>query len=468
MKLVDWFARFRPVNLQSQEGKRRLNRLPRSRQIQCLEQRTLLSVAQFAGTYRGAFVGSVNDGGFVEGVPGPGLTDNSIEATISGTTLTVNVPGIGGTGIGTINASGSFDVTASGGLMGGGVDVRYTGSLTQTISGVVGSGSWSIVGGSSGSTGAGTWTLSRLTQTTFDGNYSGSYTGSESIEGVGSNIPIPGPTLSDNSLSVVISNGLVRVYVPGIDGGGTSVIFPSGGGFSVPTTGSVGGDDVSVTYSGSFFDDGLGNVTGSGTWQIVNTPGVTGSGVWQLARLANAAPTVNLGNTGGTSILRFDAVTKDLVVADSGGAEMFRQSFLDQTTIVVNGGSSDDNLILDFSNGSPIPSGGLTFNGGGQGTLGDAITLTGTASFVTHSFLNGSSGSITGAADIGFQIDYTGLEPIFDQLDAGTRTFIFGDAVDVVTLADEGTTNDGSMTISSSTGTSESVTFTITSADLAI
>ncbi len=36
------------------------------------------------------------------------------------------------------------------------------------------------------------------------------------------------------------------------------------------------------------------------------------------------------------------------------------------TTLVFNGGAGDDTLTLDFNDGNPLPSGELTFNGGGD------------------------------------------------------------------------------------------------------
>ena len=111
------------------------------------------------------------------------------------------------------------------------------------------------------------------------------------------------------------------------------------------------------------------------------------------------------------------------------------------------GSSNATTLIVDYSGGNPIPTGGISFNG-------NILNLTGGAvSSDTDTFTNATSGSID--LDNSF-ITYANLTgPISDSLNAQTRSLVFGNQANNVSLA-----MDQSQTTLSSAGTSESVTFT--------
>ncbi|WP_083904823.1 dockerin type I domain-containing protein [Rhodopirellula sp. SWK7] len=97
---------------------------------------------------------------------------------------------------------------------------------------------------------------------------------------------------------------------------------------------------------------------------------------------------------------------------------------------VVNSVDGDDVLRLDFTNGSPLPAGGIAFDGGIGGNDSMEI-VNGTASTVTHTFLNANDGSV----DIdGAAITYVGLEPILDNLDVNDRVFNFAGADETITI----------------------------------
>ena len=470
MNLRHWLSNFcvarSTIISRRSGGRRRTASGVWSRQVEFLESRAMLT-PRFAGSYAGTFIGSFNDNGDVEAIPGATVSDNSIEVTIVGSTVNVSVPGIDGTGTGTIGIEGEFDGTAMGSVESSSVGVRYQGSLNQSANGIEGSGSWTITSGPEGVTGSGTWSLRRQTATDFDGNYAGSFTGAVNGNAV------PGPfTVTDNSIDVLIADGLVYVEVPGIDGEGKTTIFPSGGEFSVTANGmvdgDVGGELVRIEYSGTLTDNGGGSVTGSGNWQVVNSSGFSGNGTWQLSRLAASTATVNL--TDGTAMVRFDENSNSIVIEDGSGI-LFQQSYFAQTEIVINGTSGDDTLTIDFDEDfPPIPAGGITFNGGSQGASGDTLHLTNGSNIaiVNHRFADGSSGSVSGTAEVGFLINYTGLEPIVDELGSEARTFTFSGADDDITVEDIGASNDGVMRISTASGTSESVDFIMTGEDLAV
>ena len=149
-----------------------------------------------------------------------------------------------------------------------------------------------------------------------------------------------------------------------------------------------------------------------------------------------------------------------VVLSDSNG--VLDDQFLDFSFIsgglIVNGTPGDDTLSLDFTNGSPLPSGGLTFDGGTQTGMGpgDAIALVGgEVGRVRHNFANASDGTIEVDTDT---INYTGLEPILDNLDATNRIFTFGNSGNLITLSDDDTADNGISRISSD-GASETVDF---------
>ena len=131
----------------------------------------------------------------------------------------------------------------------------------------------------------------------------------------------------------------------------------------------------------------------------------------------------------------------------------------DVTSLVINGADGvDDTLNLDFTGGNPIPSGGLTFNGGAGGN--DGINITG-GTFQTHtySYINANDGTISLDPDGSGPtspsvINFIGLEPI---VNSGTATDIVfnlpGGGTDQAILEDDGTPGNGISQIRSQNGT---------------
>lgn len=159
----------------------------------------------------------------------------------------------------------------------------------------------------------------------------------------------------------------------------------------------------------------------------------------------------------------FDAsgVAGAMVTGDGNTVEIPFES-ITGNLITVNALGGDDSLEIDFSLGNLEH--GLIFDGGAPTTgLGDDLTLTG-GSFdtVTHRFSDASSGTIdiTGNS----RIEYRGLEPIADNLQAAHRVFHFSDGDDVITLQDA--LGAGLNTIDSNLG--ESVTFLNPTASLTV
>lgn len=152
----------------------------------------------------------------------------------------------------------------------------------------------------------------------------------------------------------------------------------------------------------------------------------------------------------------------DLVVVKEGGGELFRQPISSVTKFTVNGSNDVDKLVVDFAGGNPVPEiGGLDFNANGPTTApGDSLELRGGhADRITHTFANDHDGSVS--LEIGpftSKINYTGLEPIADNMDADNRTFTFNGGAETITVSDNVVGPDGKSFIDSTLG--ESVTFT--------
>lgn len=120
-----------------------------------------------------------------------------------------------------------------------------------------------------------------------------------------------------------------------------------------------------------------------------------------------------------------------------------------QSIVITGHATLADTLTVDFTNGNPLPFGGLTFNAGG-GT--DSIVLMGgTTTAVTHSDTNNLDGSVALAGAVSGTINYTGTEALTDGVIAVNRVFTFNGGLESISITD-GTANDGKFLIDSSLG----------------
>jgi fibronectin-binding autotransporter adhesin len=119
----------------------------------------------------------------------------------------------------------------------------------------------------------------------------------------------------------------------------------------------------------------------------------------------------------------------------------------------LNGQGGDDTLAIDFTTADIDRL--ISFNGGAGGN--DALTLqNGTVTSVAHTFLSATDGNIQVNANP--LINYTGLDPILDELIATNRIFTFANGDDQITLSDDLAAAAG-ISVIASAGTSETVTF---------
>ncbi|MGI0481987.1 choice-of-anchor Q domain-containing protein [Geminocystis sp. CENA526] len=101
--------------------------------------------------------------------------------------------------------------------------------------------------------------------------------------------------------------------------------------------------------------------------------------------------------------------------------------------IFVNTLGGNDILTIDFSNGNPLPTAGLTFNGGSQtSTIGDQLALTGgTFTTATYTYFNENDGKI----DLdGSVINYTGLEPITSTITSDNVVLNYSTSAETITI----------------------------------
>ncbi|MEM8678952.1 MAG: hypothetical protein AAGF97_06355, partial [Planctomycetota bacterium] len=128
--------------------------------------------------------------------------------------------------------------------------------------------------------------------------------------------------------------------------------------------------------------------------------------------------------------------------------------------LTILGGAADDNLIVDLTNGNPIPSGGLVYDGGAQ-DHGDALELrnhdpaAGAVDLIHYTFWNAHDGHIV-LDNIG-EVTFLGLEPIIDNLDATDRVFDFTAGTEVIRVFDDAVAGNNMLTVDSNLA--EEVTF---------
>ncbi len=139
--------------------------------------------------------------------------------------------------------------------------------------------------------------------------------------------------------------------------------------------------------------------------------------------------TLTLG-IGGTTLVLTDTMTSALIAT------------LPVEPLTITGTAADDTLTIDFVNGNPIPTGGVTFVGGGSGGTGDSLVILGSSTLftsITHTLLNAQNGKLSllsGA--VTSVINYQAVtKSIVDQLSAVSRVYQFGATADSVTLADD-------------------------------
>ena len=145
---------------------------------------------------------------------------------------------------------------------------------------------------------------------------------------------------------------------------------------------------------------------------------------------------VLLPTGGGHFTLSLD--NQDVVLRDQSNAVLFQQPRDLLTSFSITGSTADDALIVDLTNGNPLPTNGLTFDGAdGNNRL---IVTGGDATESLLSVTNAMSGKF---AFDSAAISYSAVSTIEDRLNAANRTVTLGATNDQATLSDNGSPNDG-------------------------
>lgn len=184
--------------------------------------------------------------------------------------------------------------------------------------------------------------------------------------------------------------------------------------------------------------DGTAVLNGPGTGEILNDEAPP---VQFRITLNGAMDTIQVFKDTGTGEMPF-ASTMDLV-----------NNFL----VTSDTGVQDDVFTIDFANGTPIPTNGLSIDGADE-IGGDSIVLVnGSATDIVYT----ATGATSGTIDIdGSVIAYADFEPITDTLPADTRTFNITHAGGhTIRLTDDTSMAGHSLIDSNGLGQFESVSF---------
>ncbi|WP_425614911.1 dockerin type I domain-containing protein [Anatilimnocola sp. NA78] len=222
-----------------------------------------------------------------------------------------------------------------------------------------------------------------------------------------SDLVFPGYTINLKEGANIIATGTQANFAPPDGGFGDIVLY----GYNATGTGALSVELVSTGVQTNFDNVRLNVIDLDATTTINATDG---SDTIAVARLgANTSITIN---------------TLPPVVIPTASL----------TNLIINGGAGDDVLTVNNTGGNPLPTGALTYNGGGNF---DSLISTG-GNFATgvSTPINTTDGSIvyaggtTGAATI----NYTGLAPITDSNVAATFTVNGTAAAETITVAPNG------------------------------
>jgi hypothetical protein len=336
--------------------------------IEHLEDRTLLSasLALFNGSYAGTFHGSqtINNNGQI--------TKSTVTATAFQTAITngvVTVSFSGGSGSGIVASNGSISGTATTTVNGQAVPISFTGTVTaanNTTTKIAGTWSYSAnLGNGVTATGQGSWTGSSvLLLTDFDGNYDGTYQGTEVVNNHGTKTT---STVSSTAFQAVIANGTI------------TDTFASGSGLSNGTATITLQEQISGTTS--LLIDGI-TVTVTDTGQATRSlTGVQGSGTWNFtANLGNGVVETGKGTWSIQSVLVFDGS----YTGSFNGSTVLNNNGTLTTTSIPNE-VSDLSLSLTISNGTvTLSAPGVPATG--TGTIDQNGNIIGSTAFTIDGF----------------------------------------------------------------------------------
>ena len=209
----------------------------------------------------------------------------------------------------------------------------------------------------------------------------------------------------------------------------------------------VGGAGSAITTAVGASAISLQGLTISGTPPISNP----------VATTISLSDVVLIDNGTGNVVTQGTTGADSVEIAVNGGIRQIRVNNgawtnLGAGLLTINAGDGNDTITLDFTNGDPVPAGGIIVNGQGQsGSPGDNLVIVGTGSQNPNYTPSGSTFGNGSILIGGKTISFTGLEPVdFDGV--GTVTLTLPGAADLVTFADGTIGVNPAVTISGSSG----------------
>ena len=233
------------------------------------------------------------------------------------------------------------------------------------------------------------------------------------------------------------------VGTPGVAAGGSGPDITLNG---VSSTGlSVDGSTMNadeLAYNGNgnvIVDDATsGTITGNGVINVayLNIENITSPN--PLGFTLNAQGDAGDG-TADTFVVSRDG---SLIELSANGSTILSRDAAEIAYLTVNGSGDDDSLLVDLTGGDAIPTGGVTFNGGGQQTAdGDDLSVLGTggeSTIYTPDATTNGNGVIT--ID-GAPISFTGLEPV-TLTSMADLTLVTPNAGDDISVSSSGGTTE--------------------------
>lgn len=141
---------------------------------------------------------------------------------------------------------------------------------------------------------------------------------------------------------------------------------------------------------------------------------------------------------------------EDVFVLSRSGAEILvtingilagQMNFAAINALRILGSDDDDVLLVDSTNGNPIPAGGLEFAGGGSTSAGDRLRFIGGTPLAARHELTGPGEGTSDFDD--FLTSFSGVELVADETAPQDRRIVLADAEHFLTLNDGAAAGDG-------------------------
>ena len=227
----------------------------------------------------------------------------------------------------------------------------------------------------------------------------------------------------------------------------------------MPATGNrftlINNDTSSDSVGGTFASLPEGKVVsiGGSLFQI-SYQGGDGNDV-VLTALSATNPVLEGTPGGDTWLVEQDTPSSGIVDVFLNGNLIYSAPIASLSTLTIDALAGNDSLTVDYVNGDPLPSGGLSYDGG-SGTNSLAIDGTGLNSVYTPDAATSGQGTL--AVSGTDTISFTSVTPLDYNVSGGLLVLKLPNANDVVSL-DDGLLQDGTTAALAVSGTSGGIIF---------